>query len=223
MRPIDQDVPFFANPDATHCFQAALKMVLGRFRPRLDHSWEELDRITGKVAGFGTWPFAGYTWLKAQALDVTNVEIMDNARFAAEGRAYLAELGGQELAQVDADLDLSRVQAEAAVFVDAVRCEVRIPTLDDIRRAVAAGDVAVCNVNSRVLNGREGYSGHFVVIKGFDEQGFVIHDPGPPGKPNRHVAFDAFEKAWSSPSETLKNLVVIRDPVARGGAAAGLR
>ncbi|HVY63271.1 MAG TPA: C39 family peptidase [Gammaproteobacteria bacterium] len=222
MHQIDQDVPFFANPDATHCFQAALKMVLGRFRPQLEHSWEELDRITGKVEGFGTWPFAGYTWLKAQALDVTNIEIMDNARFAAEGRAYLAELGGQELAQVDAGLDLAPVQAEAAVFVDAVRCEVRIPTLDDVRRAVAAGDIAVCNVNSRVLNGREGYSGHFVVVKGFDERGFVIHDPGPPGKPNRRVAFDAFEKAWSSLSETLKNLVVIRDPVARGGAAARL-
>ena len=216
---IDQDVPFFANPDATHCFQAALKMVLGRFRPQLDPSWVELDRITGKVEGFGTWPFAGYTWLQAQALDVTNIELMDNARFAVEGRAYLAELGGQEFAQVDAGLDLTRIQAEAAVFVARIRSEVRIPTLDDIRRAVNAGDVAVCNVNSRVLNAREGYSGHFVVIKGFDEHGFVIHDPGPPGQANRKVAFDAFERAWASPSATVKNLVVIHDTVPRPAGA----
>ncbi len=219
MLEIDQDVPFFANPDATHCFQAALKMVLGRFRPQLEHSWAELDRITGKLDGFGTWPFAGYTWLQEQALEVTNIELMDNARFAVEGRAYLAELGGQEFAQVDAGLDLSQVQADAAVFVARVRSEVRIPTLDDIRRAVSAGDIAVCNVNSRVLNDREGYSGHFVVIKGFDERGFVIHDPGPPGRPNRKVEFAAFEKAWSSFNATLKNAVIIRDTVPRPAGA----
>ena len=225
MQRYDQDVPFFANPDATHCLQAAMKMVLQSFRPLHDLSWAALDRITGKVEGLGTWPFAGYTWLHEQGLDVTNVELMDNARFAAEGRAYLAELGGQDFADsADPGLDLSRVQAEAAVFVEKVRCETRIPTIDDIRRAVVAGCLVICNVNSRALNGREGYLGHFVVAKGFDEHGLIVHDPGPPGEANRKVAFEVFEKAWASPTASIKNLVAIRDAgraatltAARGG------
>ena len=211
MQRCDQDMAFIANPDATHCFQAALKMVLQRFRSR-DLSWEELDRITGKVDGFGTWPFAGLTWLSELGLDLTNVEHMDNRRFAREGRAYIAEVTDREFAEsLDRGLDLSRVQAEAAVFIDKVRCEVRIPTIDDIRRAVRAGGLVICNVNSRALNDREGYLGHFVVVKGFDEQGLIVHDPGPPGEANRRVPFETFEKAWAYPNATVKWLVVVRD------------
>jgi hypothetical protein len=222
--PFDQDVPFVANLDATHCFQAALKMVLQHFRPKSDASWEVLDRITGKVDGLGTWPFAGLTWLCELGLDLTNVELMDNGRFATEGRAYIAELVGQEFAEsLDPGLDLSPVQAHASVFVRKVRCEVRIPTLDDIREAVAARGLVICNVNSRALNGREGHSGHFVVVKGFDEEGLIFHDPGLPGEANRKFAFGAFEKVWASPSATVKTLVVVRDIVRRPGTAAANR
>jgi|SRR5687768_6723473 len=212
MTAFDQDVPFAANPDATHCYQAALKMVLQRFRPQCDQSWEALDRITGKVDGLGTWPFAGLTWLHELGLDLTNVELMDNTRFAAEGRAYIAELAGQDFADSHhRDLDLSSVQAEAATFVAKVRCEIRIPTIADIRRAVADGCLGLCNVNSRALNGREGYLGHYVVVKGFDERCLIVHDPGPPGEANRKVPFEAFEHAWANPSAAVKSLVLIRD------------
>jgi hypothetical protein len=212
MQPYDQDVPFFANPDATHCYQAALKMVLRRFRPQLDPSWAALDLITGKVDGFGTWPFAGLMWLQEQRLDVTNVEVMDNRRFAREGRAYIAEIAGREFAEsLDRGLDLSRVQADAAAFVAKVRCEVRVPTIDDIRPAVTAGGLVVCNVNSRTLNGQEGHTGHFVVVKGFDEHGLIVHDPGPPGEANRKVRLELFEKAWAYPNAAVKWLVVVRD------------
>jgi hypothetical protein len=214
MEPYDTDVPFFANPDDTHCFQAALRMVATRFRPQLDCSWELLEVVTGKVEGVGTWPFAGYTWLREQGLDVTNVELMDNARFAAEGETYLAELFGPELAAAGArGADLARVQREAAVFVDRVRQETRIPTADDLRRAIESGGLVICNVNSRALNGREGYLGHFVVVKGFDGEGLVIHDPGPPATANRKVGFELFEKAWAYPSATAKNVVAVREPV----------
>ena len=212
MQRFEHDVPFFANPDDTHCYQAALKMVLQRFRPQDEHSWATLDRFTGKVEGFGTWPFAGLTWLHEQALQVINIELMDNRRFAAEGRAYIAEVVGQEFAEsIDRGLNLSRVQAEAAVFVERVACVVAVPTIDDIRCAVAAGALAICNVNSRALNGREGYLGHFVVVKGFDEQGLIVHDPGPPGQPNRRVSFEMFEHAWAYPSANVKWLAVISD------------
>jgi len=219
MQRYDGDVPFIANPDATHCYQAALKMVLQRFRPAHDPSWAALDRITGKVDGFGTWPFAGLMWLHDLGLDLTNIELMDNRRFAAEGRAYIAEVAGREFAEsLDRGLDLSRVQTEAAAFMEKVRCEVRIPTLEDIRRAVAVGGLVICNVNSRALNGREGHLGHFVVVKGFDEHGLIAHDPGPPGEANRKVPFEAFERAWASPKADVKWLVVVRDPSVHGGA-----
>jgi uncharacterized protein YvpB len=104
------------------------------------------------------------------------------------------------------------VQAEAATFVKKVRCEVRVPTIDDIRGALMAGGLVICNVNSRILNGREGYLGHFVVVKGFDEHELIIHDPGPPGQANRRVPLEAFENAWAYPKAEVKWLAIVREP-----------
>jgi hypothetical protein len=205
------DVPFYANPDATHCFQAALRMVVKCFRPAEEYSWAQLDAITGKADGLGTWPFAGLTWLHDQGLDVRNIELMDNRRFACEGRAYLVEFFGAEfVAGSGLSPDLSADQAAAARFVDAVHCEARVPDLDDVRRLLSEGYLAICNVNSRTLNGREGFRGHFVVVTSCDSGEIVFHDPGPPATPRRRAKIDAFDKAWAYPHERAKNIVAVR-------------
>jgi hypothetical protein len=205
------DVPFYANPDATHCFQAALRMVVKYFRPAEDYSWAQLDTITAKAEGLGAWPFAGLTWLYRQGFDVRNIELMDNRRFAREGRSYLVEFFGAEfVAASPLPPDLSPEQAAAASFVDTVSCETRIPDLDDLRHLLADGYLAVCNVNSRMLNEREGYMGHFVVVTSCDANELVLHDPGPPGTPRRRVAIGAFEKAWAYPTARAKNIVAVR-------------
>ena len=210
--PSTLDVPFYANtPDATHCFQAALRMVLKCFRPAEDYSWAELDAITAKEAGVGTWPFAGLTWLHDQGFDVRNIELMDNRRFALEGRSYLVEFLGEELvAATPLVPDLSLEQAAAAKFVETVHCETRIPSFEDLGRLLADGYLVICNVNSRTLNEREGYSGHFVVVKSCDANELVLHDPGPPPTPRRRVIRGVFEKAWAYPTERAKNIAAIK-------------
>ena len=206
------EVPFFGNtPDNTHCFQAALKMVLKCFRPSEDYSWAALDEITAKVDGLGTFPFAGLAWLQSRGFDVRNVELMDNGRFANEGRSYLVEFFGKDLVAATAlPPDLSREQAAAATFVSNVSSETRIPEVDDLRRFLADGYLVICNVNSRTLNEREGYSGHFVVVTSCDSAEVVAHDPGPPPNPNRRVPVALFERAWAYPTERAKNIVAIK-------------
>ena len=65
-------------------------------------------------------------------------------------------------------------------------------------------------MNSRTLNEREGYSGHFVVVKSCDAKELVLHDPGPPPTPQRRVILGVFEKAWAYPTERAKNIVAIK-------------
>ena len=211
MQTFDQAVPFCANtPDGTRCYQAALKMVLQHYKPDLDDSWSVLDRVTAKIDGGGTWPFAGMVWLHDNGFEVRNIELMDNERFADEGQQYLAEFFGAHAAAVDARTDFASEQANARRFVAAARCEVRIPSVEDIRKLLLDGYLAICNVNSRVLNGRDGYSGHFVVVKGYDEVGLILHDPGPPASENRRVVLDDFERAWAFPDAKARNVIGIR-------------
>ena len=62
----------------------------------------------------------------------------------------------------------------------------------------------MCMVNSRALNNKEGYLGHSIVIIGYTNQEFVLHDPGLPPLENRRVAYELFEKAWAYPDEKAK-------------------
>ena len=186
-------------------------MVLKSFRPAEEYSWAELDAITAKAEGVGTWPFAGLTWLHEQGFDVRNIELMDNRRFALEGRSYIVEFLGEDIVAATPLLpDLSSEQAAAAKFVETVRCETRIPGFEDLRRLLADGYLAICNVNSRTLNERDGYSGHFVVVTSCDANELVLHDPGPPPRPQRRVPEGLFDKAWGYPTERAKNIAAIK-------------
>ena len=186
-------------------------MVLKSFRPAEEYSWAELDAITAKAEGVGTWPFAGLTWQHDQGFDVRNIELMDNRRFALEGRSYIVEFLGEDIVAATPLLpDLSSEQAAAARFVETVHCETRIPGVEDLRRLLADGYLAICNVNSRTLNERDGYSGHFVVVTSCDANELVLHDPGPPPQPQRRVPERLFDRAWGYPTERAKNIAAIK-------------
>ena len=40
-------IPFYPNPDNTHCFQAVIKMILKYYFPKEEYSWKELEKLTG--------------------------------------------------------------------------------------------------------------------------------------------------------------------------------
>lgn len=211
MQSFDRTVPFCANtPDGKRCYQAVVKMVLQTFRPALDGSWQALDRITAKLDDGGTWPFAGMVWLADNGFEVRNIELMDNERFAREGRAYLDEFFGRHAAEIESQTDYASEQAQARRFVETVDCEIRMPGIEDLRSLLLDGYLAICNVNSRALNGRDGYSGHFVVVKGFDADALLLHDPGPPPRADRRVALADFDKAWAFPDDKARNLIAVR-------------
>ena len=95
---IDYNIPFCSNTeDDTHCFQAALKMVMKYFWPDKDYSWEDLEIITKKVEGLWTWPMAGLLWLAEQRVEVIDIEVFDYNRFIAKGGKYLIDEYGKEV------------------------------------------------------------------------------------------------------------------------------
>lgn len=206
------NIPFFANTgDGTHCFQAALKMALAYFQPDREYSYEELDEITQKVPGKWTWPTAAMLWLMENRFELRLVEEFDYKAFAERGGDYLIDKCGQEVGQVQIEnSDVEREQEIAARFVEYAPLEYRVPTTDDIAQYLKENWVVMCNVNSSLLQGRQGYSGHFVIIVDVDDDEVIMHDPGLPPSPNFAVEKKVFEKAWAYPSVSDKNLLAIR-------------
>jgi len=60
-------------PDA-YAIVSSAKNERKYFRPDLDYSWEELDKISAKVEGLWTWPMSGITWLVENGYEVHEVE-----------------------------------------------------------------------------------------------------------------------------------------------------
>lgn len=209
---LDYKVLFYSNTDDdTHCFQAALKMVLRFFWPERDFSWQELEKITAKVEGLWTWPTASLLWLQENGFEVKNIEVFDHGRFASEGGKYLVNFFGKEVGEIQIEhSDINQEMAYAKEFIKKIQPIVKIPTIHDIRQLLEDGYLVVCNVNSHALNNEAGYAGHFVVVKGFDNNTLIIHDPGLPPAENRKVDFAAFERSWAYPNEDAKNIMAFR-------------
>lgn len=211
---IDYNVPFYGNtPDDTHCFQAALRMILKYFYTDEEYSWEELDKITAKEPNLWTWPMAGITWMRNHGLEVIIQESFDYKRFADEGSSYLVEYCGENVAKEQIQHSaIDNERKRANIFATTVQIQHRIPTIEDVVRFLSEKYLVCCNINSYALDNVDQYAGHFIVIKGVQANQLILHDPGLPHQANRVVPFAQFEKAWAYPTEHVKNLFAFKKP-----------
>jgi len=205
-------IPFYSNtPDNTHCFQASLKMILKYYWPNEEYGWEELDRITAKKESLWTWPMAGLIWLKEKGLEVIDIEPFDYNKFIELGGQYLIDEYGEEVGNAQIrNSDIGQEIKIAKKFIETIEIKRSIPEQADIKRFLEKDYIVAANVNADAMDEKIGYSGHFVVIFGFDEKNFILHDPGLPATENRKVPFEIFEKAWAYPNEKAKNIMAFK-------------
>lgn len=207
-----KSIPFYGNStDNTHCFQAAIRMVLKHFLPKEEFPYDKLDIISKKIKGKGTWPTATMLWLKENGFEIVDIEEFDYQKFIKEGENYLRHAYGDEVADVQikySDIDQERKLARE--FLKKVSFENRESKIEDISKLMKKGYLLILNVNSNALNNEKGYAGHFVVVTGINNKTITIHDPGLPPTENRIINLTTFEKAWAYPDSSAKNIIAIR-------------
>lgn len=186
-------------------------MILKYFIPEKDFDWDALDKITAKQKGLWTWPMAGLCWLHDYGFEIISVEDFSYDLFSVRKEEYLVEKYGQELVDEQAKhSDINEGVRWAKKFSEKIPFEERLPSVDDLRNYLDKGYLLIINVNARSMNNREGYVGHNVVVKGYDDKGFMIHDPGGPPRESVHVETEQFNKGWEYPDKNARNLVAIR-------------
>ncbi len=186
-------------------------MALGELMPERSFTYDELDSISRKLPGKWTWPTAAMLWMLDEGLDLLLIEEFDYAAFVDRGGDYLIERFGEEVGQAQiAQSDLVQEVEIARRFMAHAPLTYRLPTLVDLREQIDAGAVVIVNLNAALLHGREGYSGHFVVVVDVNDDTVRLHDPGLPPKPDLCVSIERFEKAWAYPTERERNLLAVR-------------
>lgn len=206
-------VPFYGNtPDGTHCFQASIKMILGCFLPQREFTWEELEQLSAKKEGLSTWPQQTLINLRRMGFEVIMVEGFDGKAFIKEGGKYLCDAFGKEVA--DWQIAHSDIPQEQRLYQEAydsgVDIQKRTPNLAEVRAYLERDYMIKTSVNSRKLQGREGYVGHSVVILAVSDDEVLLHDPGLPPRAAAKVPLKQFMAAWADPDETAQNFIAIK-------------
>jgi hypothetical protein len=207
-------VPFYGNKaDDMHCYQASLKMVLKYFFPTKNFSWKQLEDMTGMKKGKWTWNTKSILELHKMGFSIVDMALFDAKSFIEQGKDYLYEIFGQEAGE--AQVRFSDIPHEQRLMKKYVKLNIWqnvSPTMRDIKRLLDDGYLIICSVNGRKLNGLKGYSGHAVLIYGYENKKIVLHNPGLPPEEAKHVTVDRFKEAWEYPTKHSRNLLAIKLP-----------
>lgn len=197
------DIPYFQQPDNSHCFQACLKMILKYFFPKKDFTWKELDKICKKKKDKWTWPFAALVELKKMGLDVKYYDNFDFILFSKNGYDYLRKKFPSDVAETQINMsDMESEIKNARIMIDeGIGKNIKVK-FDEIENLFEEGFVIKVAINSCIIHGMEGYASHSVVITDIENDFVTINDPDPNrGSKDMKVNKELFIKSWHYPKD----------------------
>ena len=196
---INHGVPFVANAkDDMHCYQACLAMIIKYFDPNRSPNFSQLDIATGHKPGSGTWPLLGFQYLRSLGIDILTITPFSYEEFVSDGVEYIRRQYGDEIADWQKENnDLESDAKMIAEILPHLEIEKRDPNYEDILRYLRSFPVMV-SIDSSITRGEDSYTGHFIIIRGCNENGLYLNDPGLPARENIFVERELFEKAWSA-------------------------
>ncbi|MEM8988268.1 MAG: hypothetical protein AAGC95_16250 [Pseudomonadota bacterium] len=202
----------FINGGIDRCVQASFRMIAIAHTGN-DPGKEEADRLTGYVEGRGTWQFRMFLSLAEMGLSIVDHENFDFQGFLTDPEKAIFEQV-EDPEAVQGILDETDIPAEQAAIRSCIESELisfdqSVPSFSDIEQQIEKNRIVMCNVNLRVLEGRDGREGHMLLIKSLHKDFIVAHDPGSNGGLNKKFARAKFEEAWSSPSPEMANYIAI--------------
>lgn len=195
-----KQVPFVANSsDDMHCVNAVFRMVYQYFLGK-DLTWRQIDKLTKAIPGKGTWTFVGEMEFAKKGIKVRNIEPVDYEKLYKEGVKYLNKVVGKDTANYYFNKsNIESVIPYIPQYLKIVEHETRRASINEIIKFLKAGSLIGVEINSRILNKKEGFSLHFVLLYDYDGGHFILHDPGLPSIKGRRVSLEEFKKAFSFP------------------------
>ncbi len=192
-------IKFYPNhPDNMHCSQAVFRSLFKYFFDE-ELSWEEIDKITKTIPGRGSWTMAAYIEMVDRGLEVVNIEAFDYQKFYDEGVSYLKKIYSNKAIEYTLNKsNLLYVKDDIPEFLEKVKRIKRRAKVADIDNLLDKEYLVGTVLNSRVLNNKEGFSLHYVLIISKENDKYVINDPGLPPRENRVVTKKQLLKAFNA-------------------------
>jgi hypothetical protein len=193
---MNKEIKFYPNhEDNMHCSQAVFRSLFNYFFDE-ELSWEEIEAITKTIPGKGAWTMAAEIELAKRGVEVINIEPFDYEKYYNEGVDYLKNNFDESTVNYYLEKsNLLSVHDDIPLFLQLVKHETRRAGIEDIDSFLSNGYLIGAEINSRILNKREGFSLHYVLIREGKNQSYIINDPGAPPIENREVTKEEFIQA----------------------------
>jgi len=193
------NVPFYKSEKDTDCGPLALRMALGYLGE--DHSFEEISKLekqldTGLVWSIGIARAAKKLGFQVKVLSTTNFNPEENN---IEYYKKYADNKGM--------LILKEIHEEnKALGIENIEKNMQ---LEELLTYVSNKSIPIVLINWNVVAGKEGFSGHFLPITGYDDENVYVHNPGiAKAMAYLPIKRNIFLKAWESKG-TDKDTIVI--------------
>lgn len=207
-------IPFYPNTkDDFHCVQAVLKMALKYYFPDEKWSFKKLDDVTFHKRGKFTWKNAMMLFLAEKGVEVVYITDFNFRKFADKGKPFLKINWPEKVFEVqDKYSDLNKEQKLTAKILKEKRIKLvtRPALLGDIRKLLKDGYLLMANINPSVLDGKDDYWSHFVLITDAKKDYILFHDPGLPPISERRAHISLFMKAMGFPKRRDATIMAVK-------------
>jgi len=191
-------VPFYESEKDTDCGPLALKMALeylGKTHNKAELAKQEKQLDTGLVWSVGIARAAKKLGFKVKFVSTSNFSHEENIDYY---KKYANDKGKIVLEELKKEIKKINVEV----------IEKDMP-LDELLSYVNVESIPIVLINWYVVAGKQGFSGHFVPVTGYDAENVYIHNPGLANpKPFMKISREIFKKAWESKGTDKDTIIV---------------
>lgn len=191
-------VPFYESTKETDCGPQCLRMVCEHLNKKI--SLEKAREIVRSLDSGMVWTLG---IARGAAKLNLNVQVISSNKEEQDNEFYDKYANNQAM-YVLKELKIELKELKVPVITKNLN-------LIDIQNYISKGICAIALINWNIIESKEGFFGHFIVIVGFDEQNIYIHNPGIE-KAQEYMPIDKrlFLRAWQSKG-TDKDLVILSE------------
>ncbi|HSX42926.1 MAG TPA: hypothetical protein VLF59_02470 [Candidatus Saccharimonadales bacterium] len=195
-----KNVPYHDNP-GNACALACYTMIAQYLLPDAHITFEQLSKVGNWREGYVVWEFPIWKWLMDRGVYITDYDVIDYDAWSKEGVSGLQNsLPSDEFnwyKENTYDLEEVTGHIQQAFAHPNFSYTHRKPTWEDLLAEHEKAGICDVVLNSHILNQKEGFAAHRVVLIDISDKEVIFHDPNFDGSGKyRHEPINRFRQAF---------------------------
>ena len=197
------NIPYVSNP-GKGCALACYTMTAKYFFPEM--TFEQIAKISNWKPGYVIWAFKFWLWIMNKGIKITDYDLIDLQKWTNDGIEGLKK----SITETEFNYFLNNTKNLESYSIDIQKVlnhpnfiyHRNQPVFEYLESAFQKGAVCEVVLNSNILDGRNGFSMHRIVILDITKDDVIFHDPRKIiPRPEKKESKELFKKAWLSLTE----------------------